>query len=322
MTTLKATEENIKKAAEIIRKGGLVSFPTETVYGLGADAMNPIAAAKIFEAKERPFFDPLIVHVCKASMVEAVTSDIPELARQLMSEFWPGPLTLVLPKGDNVPDIITSGLSTVAVRMPHHETALKLIETSGTPIAAPSANKFSCLSPTEAKHVENQLGERIDMILDGGQCHIGVESTIVKVDEKGITLLRPGGISIEDIESRTGIKVSLRKNEDTTEAPGQLPFHYSPGKKLIIKDIIEEINNSWSYLFFKKPGKLTLNENCRVLSADGDMEEAAANLFSFLHELDANNTEMIIAEKIPMEGLGRAIMDRLMKASKKYDSHH
>ncbi len=318
MTTLMATDDNIRKAAQIIKSGGLVSFPTETVYGLGADALNPIAAAKIFEAKERPFFDPLIVHVAEISMVRELAGEISPLAEKLMKKYWPGPLTLVLPKSGIVPDIITSGLETVAIRMPDHETALKLIRYSGKPIAAPSANRFSCLSPTDAKHVETQLGGRIDMILDGGSTAVGVESTIVKVEGDSIILLRPGGISVEEIESFTHAKIITNHDSGNTEAPGQLPFHYSPGKPLRIIDRIESVSEKKGYLFFKNGESPCRSENCRVLSPDGNLEEAAANLFSMLHELDTMDIDEIICEEVPCTGLGRAIMDRLGKASKKH----
>ena len=232
MTIYEPTGENIEKAASIIRGGGIVSFPTETVYGLGADAMNPIAAAKIFEAKERPFFDPLIVHISDSSMLSLLTDEADSLTEKLMERFWPGPLTLVFDKKDTVPDIITSGLPTVAVRMPSHPTALDLIRAAGTPIAAPSANRFGCLSPTSAEHVEGQIGKSLEMILDGGNCHIGIESTIVRIMDGEIFLLRPGGIAVEDIENHLKVKVKSTVHGEIPQAPGQLPYHYSPEKQV------------------------------------------------------------------------------------------
>ncbi len=325
MTVLKANDENIKRAAETIRNGGLVAFPTETVYGLGADALNPKSVAMIFQAKERPFFDPLIVHVSNSQMAEKLFREKNELAERLMKRFWPGPLTLVLPKSSRIPEIITSGLNTVALRMPNNETALKLIDYSQSPIAAPSANRFSCLSPTEADHVNRQLGEKIDIILDGGACSIGIESTIVKPQNNKIVVLRPGGIPVNLLEEVAPTELAygnLKDNKQDPESPGQLPFHYSPTKQLIIEESIKEIKPKTGYLFFQEPKNLKTNSHCRILSPKGDTVEAATNLFSFLHQLDAMDIEKIIAQTIPKEGLGIAIMDRLTKASKKYEIHN
>lgn len=318
MKIVKATEDNIKISAEIIKKGGLVAFPTETVYGLGADALNPVAAAGIFEAKKRPFFDPLIVHIAELQEVERVARVIRPKVLRLMERFWPGPLTIVLEKHNIVPDIITSGLSTVAVRMPVHPAARELIKAAGTPIAAPSANRFGCLSPTTAEHVLNQLGGAVDIILDGGPCAIGIESTIVKIMNGRIYLLRPGGTSAEEIEDFTGETLIPGQYMEKPEAPGQLPYHYSPEKQVILVDKITDTDERSAYLFFKKP-EISYPENrSRILSPAGDPREAAANLFSHLHWLDSLDTERIYAERVEGAGLGVAIMDRLKKASMKY----
>lgn len=309
--------KSIDEAALIINNGGLVAFPTETVYGLGADALNPAAAAGIFEAKKRPLFDPLIVHVSGQEMLESVVEFIPPAAEKLMERFWPGPLTIVFQKKSSIPEIITSGLNTVAVRMPAHEAALRLIKIAGTPVAAPSANRFGRLSPTTAWHVSDQLGDDVDMILDGGPCKVGVESTIVKFDSESIVLLRPGGVSREELEDTAGVKISSAASA-TGEAPGALPSHYAPVSQLVIVDLIDEKLASEpgaASLFFRKPAFDYDVSRSVVLSENGSLPGAAVNLFSALHRLDSLNPERIYAEKVPEHGLGLAIMDRLRKAS-------
>ncbi|HNX23109.1 MAG TPA: L-threonylcarbamoyladenylate synthase [Spirochaetota bacterium] len=318
MKIVKATEDNIKISAEIIKNGGLVAFPTETVYGLGADAMNPVAAASIFEAKKRPFFDPLIVHIAELSEVERVARNVEPKSLKLMERFWPGPLTIVLEKKDIVPDIVTSGFATVAVRMPVHPAARELIRVAGTPIAAPSANRFGCLSPTTAEHVYDQLGDAVDIILDGGPCSIGIESTIIKLLNNRIYLLRPGGTAPEEIEEFTGETLLTEHPKDKPEVPGQLPYHYSPEKQVILLDKITHIEDRCGYLFFRKPDISFPVEFSGILSEKGDLREAAANLFSNLHRLDTLDIDRIYAERVDGSGLGIAIMDRLKKASMKY----
>lgn len=318
MKIVKATDENIRISAEIIRSGGLVAFPTETVYGLGADALNPVAAAAIFEAKKRPFFDPLIVHIAELSEVERIAQNVESKVLKLMEKFWPGPLTIVLEKKETVPDIITSGFPTVAVRMPVHPAARGLIRAAGTPIAAPSANRFGCLSPTTAEHVYNQLGESVDIILDGGPCTIGIESTIIKLLNNRIYLLRPGGIAPDEIEDFTGETLLTEHPKEKPEVPGQLPYHYSPEKQVILADKISRFEARSGYLFFKKPDFTYPENRTRILSETGDIREAAANLFSHLHWLDMLDIDKIYAERVEGAGLGIAIMDRLKKASMKY----
>ncbi|MCP4136903.1 MAG: threonylcarbamoyl-AMP synthase [bacterium] len=314
------TDENIEKAAAIIRSGGLVSFPTETVYGLGSDAFNPVAVTKIFEAKERPFFDPLIVHIAEMAQLEELTPEISQTVKNIADKFWPGPLTIVVPKSDKVPQIVTSGLETVAVRMPKHEVAHKLIQRSGTAITAPSANPFGYLSPTRALHVQNQLGNRVDMILDGGDCEVGVESTIVKIEQDRNLLLRPGGIAVEELEKILGtIERSVTPGE-RPNAPGQLPWHYSPATPLKIVDKIDHMyltEKNAGFLLFKSPAIDFPRERTEILSPQGEIHEAAANLFSSLHRLDSLNLAVLYAEAIPETGLGLAIMDRLRKASQR-----
>lgn len=321
MKILEATEQNISIAAEVIKTGGLAAFPTETVYGLGADGLNPIAVAKIFEAKNRPAFNPLILHVANYNQLEKICLLNNKKIELLITEFWPGPLTLVLPKKNIVPDIVTSGNNTVAVRMPDHPVALSLITKTDRPIAAPSANKFGELSPTTSKHVQKQLGKEVDIILDGGACRVGVESTILEITENEIIILRPGGLPVEEIEEVAG-KVSLKKNNlSKPNSPGQLPFHYSPKipLKILSEKVLEELNG-------KKVGALLFSRNnydfefdvVKILSEKKDLHEAAANLFSYLHELENSGVDFIVAERVEETGLGKAIMDRLIRASNKY----
>ncbi len=313
---VKATEENIKLAGSIIKKGGLVAFPTETVYGLGANALNPYAVAKIFEVKNRPTFDPLIVHISKIEWIEKLTKEIDERAFKLIDKFWPGPLTLVLPKSQIVPDIVTAGLPTVAIRMPSHPVALALIESSETPISAPSANRFGYISPTTAEHVEKQLGDKIDLILDGGKCPIGVESTVLSLIDDEPTVLRPGGLPVEEIEKVIG-KVKIQTKSEKPLSPGQLPKHYSPRAHVKIFKSLDEIkgNENIGILLFKKLDIDIKAKHIEVLSETGDLVEAAGNLFSALHRLDEANVDIIYAQEVPEVGLGLAIMDRLRKAS-------
>ena len=318
MNVFRATPRKIKEAGEIIKNGGLVAFPTETVYGLGADAMNSAAVAAIFEIKKRPHFDPLIVHIQSIGQLEELAAKIPSMAFLLIEKFWPGPLTLVLKKRKAVPDLVTSGLPTVAVRMPHHPVALKLIKYAGTPIAAPSANPFNYLSPTRAEHVWDQLGDHVDMILDGGACQVGVESTVLDLSGKQPTLLRPGGLDLKDIESIIG-RVKVISKAKRPHSPGQMSFHYAPHAKLrlirrgpyVIPD-----GKRIGYLAFDDFSSRDF-EKIEILSKQGNLREAAARLFECLHCLDRLNLDEIWAEEVPKIGLGLAIMDRLKKAAAK-----
>lgn len=317
----KASSENIKKAAEDIKSGEIVAFPTETVYGLGADGLNPTAVAKIFEAKNRPSFNPLILHIASTNQLYDLVNINSEKVEKLVAAFWPGPLTLVLPKKEIVPEIVTAGNQTVAVRMPKHPVAIELIKESGKPIAAPSANTFGFLSPTTAKHVEKQLGNKVGFILDGGKSSVGVESTIVEVCEDEINLLRPGGITIEMIEEVCG-KVEVKQpNLNNPSSPGQLLHHYAP--KVPIK-FLNEVNEKeikekkLAGLFFTENITSLKFEHVEILSPSGKLHEAAANLFRHLHLLESMNVDLIIVEPVKEEGLGITIMDRLRKATNRY----
>ena len=319
------TEKNIGFLARILKQGGLVAVPTETVYGLAADALNAKACRHIFEPKGRPTNDPLIVHVYSVSDLEKIAETNPLVAK-LAKAFWPGPLTLVLPKKPCVPAIVTSELPSVAVRIPSHPTFRKLLKKSGLALAAPSANPFGYVSPTTSEHVLNNLGNKIRYILEGGASKVGVESTIL--DLRNIskpTILRPGGITKKAIElvlkkkiGRVLKKTSSHKNH---VAPGLLTNHYSPHTPLILKNRLtlssartSSPNEAW--LFIKKPkGKLT--KNSFYLSKSGDLKETARHLFSKLRALDSGTWSRIYVEKAPGNGLALAINDRLARAAAK-----
>lgn len=311
---------SILKAVHLLKNGELVAFPTETVYGLGADAFNPYAVAKIFEVKGRPKFDPLIVHIDNKEWLSEIAIEIPESARKLIDRFWPGPMTLILKKSDIIPDIVTSGLPTVGIRFPSHPVAKKLIEALGRPIAAPSANPFGYISPTKALHVAHMLKNRIKLVLDGGSSVYGIESTIISFQNEHTFINRHGAISLEEIKEITGEVKSKEAPLDKCESPGMLPYHYSPLTPLKIIDSTEEIEKESSgFLAFRRPVKPVLSKYVKILSESGDLREAASNFFSYLIELDQKGVEIIYAEKVPEKGLGRAIMERLKKASKKYN---
>jgi L-threonylcarbamoyladenylate synthase len=318
-------------AVELLRKGDLVALPTETVYGLAAKALNPIAVAKIFEAKERPRFDPLIVHLPNREWLKRI-SDLPAgdrpLILKLADKFWPGPFTMVLPKREIVPDIVTAGLDTVAVRLSAHHVFAEIVGELDEPLAAPSANRFGRVSPTTAQHVLDELEERIPLIVDAGPTEHGIESTIVAIRDGRIAVLRRGPITDEQLSEFADI-VSVTGTQRIS-APGQLPSHYTPTTPLRLIDKAEAFPPqknqrvgllAWSGAF-PIPRSPQLETRCseafaavRNLSDRGDLREAAANLFRYLHELDALGLDLIVAERVPSRGLGAAIMDRLERAS-------
>lgn len=314
-----STVENIAKAAQAIKEGKLVSFPTETVYGLGGNSLDPQAVARIFEVKARPSFDPLITHIADLEMLDRIADIKNQRTFDIIEKFWPGSLTLIVPKKEIVPAIVTSGLETMAVRMPDHPTALKLIKESTGAVAAPSANPFGYLSPTTAEHVDELLGDKIEMVLDGGTCKVGVESTVLDLTGEDPIILRPGGIALETLLAHIpDVQVYNRATASPT-APGQLKMHYSPTKPLRIVDSISEVSQreQAGVLLFKE-GVDTQGFKVReVLSEKGDPVEAAARLFVALHNLDKEDINVIYAERIPEHGLGRAVMDRIFKASEK-----
>ncbi len=306
--------KEIKTAAKFIRDGRLVGFPTETVYGLGANALDPIAVAKIFEFKERPSFDPLIVHIADLQDLEELVLKHDERVYKLAEKFWPGPLTMILPKSSKIPDIVTSGLSTVGIRMPGNEIARELIRTSNCPVAAPSANKFGRISPTTAAHVRKQLPE-IDFILDGGKTKVGIESTIIRLTDIGFQILRNGVITQEEIE--TIIPFDGKSMVEKSSAPGMMKSHYSPEKKLVITDKNVPLNIDKSkagLISFSGELEKGYKKVIRV-SENNDLKDYAANIFEAMHAFeDDNDIDIIIAEAVPETGVGKAIMDRLRKA--------
>ena len=307
-------------AASVLKLGGLVALPTETVYGLGANALDARAVARIFAAKERPFFDPLIVHLADASWWPRVVLDFPPVAERLAKQFWPGPLTLVLPKNAAIPDIVTAGMPSVAVRVPDHPLTREVLRLADVPVAAPSANPFGRLSPTTAEHVRQQLGDRVDLILDGGPCRVGVESTILQFHGDEVVCLRPGGVPLEEIECLIGPVGRLTdwdSDEERPAAPGMLASHYAPRTKLIVVDEIHVAPPSArTGLLVLKPTDRALGyELVEVLSRNGDLIEAASNFFQALHRLDQAGLDVIHATPFPETGLGLALNDRLKRAA-------
>ncbi|MBM3988165.1 MAG: threonylcarbamoyl-AMP synthase [Planctomycetes bacterium] len=309
---------DLERAAAHLRAGELVAIPTETVYGLAANALDADASLRIFEAKERPAFDPLIVHVrSRAQALELCETPSAE-ALALMDAFWPGPLTLVLTKRAAIPDMVTSGLDTVALRQPAHPLTAELLARLSFPLAAPSANLFGRTSPTTAQHVAEQLGDRIAYILDGGTCAVGVESTILGWEERRLVLYRPGGTPLEAIERIFG-HVGAAQRRVLPAAPGMLAAHYAPRTPLELREL-GELDARLAGLAGRRVAVLAFDRArpahaCRVLSARGDPAEAAHRLFSSLRELDASGADLILAEPVPEVGLGRAINDRLRRAA-------
>lgn len=310
-------ESAIALAVSLLQEGKTVAIPTETVYGLAANALNPDAVLSIFETKNRPHFDPLIVHVASVAQAQALTQEVTARALQLMDAFWPGPLTIVLRKKEIVPHIVTSGMDTVGLRMPAHPLTLELLSQLDFPLAAPSANPFGYISPTSAAHVAEQLGDRIQCILDGGECSVGVESTIIDCTTDVPRILRLGGLSVEAIEEVIGPVVVNAISTSSPQAPGMLHSHYAPRKELLLGNIHELLHDygpDVSILSFRD--SYHNYRNIR-LSESGDLHEAARNLFSAMRKLDADSHGKIIAEYVPDYGLGRAINDRLKRASYK-----
>lgn len=308
---------DIDKAAALLKQGELVAVPTETVYGLAGNAFDVEVVAKIFAVKNRPQFDPLIVHVPSLLAAEKYVSEIPKKAERLAQLFWPGPLTILLQKKDElIPALVTAGLNTVGVRSPDHPLTRKLLSTLPFPLAAPSANPFGYVSPTSPQHVNDQLGDKISYILDGGVCEIGIESTIVGFENNQVVVYRLGGLSLERIEAVVGKVEVMAHSTSNPKSPGQLKSHYSPGKKLIIgkiEDLLQEYPaHDAGILTFIKDYNSPYQ---RILSPGGNPEEAAKNLFLFLREFDAMPVDVILAELLPEEGLGRAINDRLTRAA-------
>jgi len=310
---------DIEIAKQLLEQGELVAIPTETVYGLAGNALNETAVLEIFKVKNRPQFDPLIVHVSSLAKARDLVDYFPEKAEKLANEFWPGPLTLLLKKQAHIPDLVTSGLDHVAVRCPNHQLTLSLLEQLSFPLAAPSANPFGYISPTRPEHVNDQLGDKINYILDGGECQVGIESTIVGFENGEPVIYRLGGLSVEKIENAVG-KVSVQLNTSSNpQAPGQLKSHYAPKKKMKLGNMNELIAHYGTHrvgvLSFQKQVEGVDASNQIVLSANGNVEEAAHQLFASLRALDKKDVDILLAEEVPGVGLGRAINDRLRRAA-------
>ncbi len=330
----------IERAAKLLHDGELVVFPTETVYGLGADAFQPAALERIFAAKGRPLSDPLIVHIADEHELELLTTTIPTVAKRLAHEFWPGPLTLILPRGPRVPLLVTAGLETVAIRMPRHPVALALISALGSPIAAPSANRFMHISPTTADHVYSDLSGKVPLILDSGPCEIGVESTVLDLCSDEPRILRPGGISLEALRTILPdlqppiqrIRVDEVEEILAKKAPGQLLTHYAPGVPLLLFDgTIEEMHTSMlaeierRYARGEHVGILVAEEDIPTFQdsnalvyapgSEDNLVQVAANLFAGLRSLEEAHVQVILCRNFGEQGLGLAIRDRLLKAA-------
>lgn len=329
----------IERAASLLKEGQVIVFPTETVYGLGGDAMQPQALERIFAAKERPYSDPLIVHIADVEALETLVTTVPEPAKILANSFWPGPLTIILPASSRVPSLVTAGLATVAVRMPRHPVALALIRATGSPIAAPSANRFMHVSPTTAQHAQADLDGRVPLILDGGPCEIGVESTVLDLCSDVPTILRPGGVSLEALQHVLPEVVysspSSKQHHDEhlpQSAPGQLLKHYAPSVPTLLFEGSERAMDSAMLAEIRR--RQTLGERVGVLIADEDIptfaitgariytlgdshetEQIATRLFAGLRTLEEAGVQSILCRSFSEQGLGLAIRDRLRKAA-------
>lgn len=307
---------DIEKARSLLEAGELVAIPTETVYGLAGNALNVEAVSRIFSVKNRPEFNPLIVHVPTLEAAANYLEDIPEKARSLAAKFWPGPLTLVLKKKAIIPDLVTAGLDTVGIRCPDHILTRDLLERLSFPLAAPSANPFGYVSPTTPEHVNEQLGDKIPYILDGGPCTVGIESTIVGFKDDSAIIYRLGGLAREDIEREIGPVDIQTFSSAKPNAPGQLKSHYAPSKKIVLGNLEDLLGQYPAHCTAILSYQTDFNSPYQfILSPSGNLEEAAQNLFTGLRKLDKLPVNIILAEMVPDTGLGRAINDRLRRAS-------
>ena len=308
--------KDINKARQLLEQGELIGIPTETVYGLAGNALNLSAVAKIFHVKERPAFDPLIIHIPDFDHAEKYAQEIPDQAIVLAQRFWPGPLTLLLKRKPIIEDLVTSGLDTVGLRCPDHPLTNKLLKSLDFPLAAPSANPFGYISPTKPEHVNDQLGNKIQYILDGGPCDVGIESTIIGFESGEPFVYRVGGLSLEKIESVIGKVQHQTTSSSNPKAPGQLLSHYAPLKKVItgnLNSLLQKHStDSFAVLAFQQNLRQKYQ---RILSPAGNLEEAAKHFFSYMRELDKMPVDLILAEFVPDTGVGRAINDRLKRAS-------
>lgn len=307
---------SIDKAARILRRGGLVAFPTETVYGLGANALDAKAVRRIFKVKGRPPRNPLIVHVASVRQVESLVSRLPGEAKRLMRRFWPGPLTIVLPKSPRVPKVTTAGLTTVAIRMPNHPLARKLLRRAGVPVAAPSANRSGRPSPTTAQHVIDDLGDRVDLVLEGGPTKYGLESTVVDLSRRPPVLLRPGAITAEQLSRVLGVRV--QRAPRSRRSPGMRYRHYAPrtplrfGTASKIRALLRRTKKRVGLILTRSRGF----RGARTVALGPQPEKVARRLYGAMRELDKRGLDLIVVETVPERGMGAAVMDRLRKAGR------
>lgn len=306
---------NLAYATEALCKGQLVGIPTETVYGLAANALDARAVARIFEAKKRPAFDPLIVHVADMAEAQKYCSHLPDLAFRLAEKFSPGPLTYILPKNPLIPDLVSSGHPTVGIRIPYHPLTLALLRQLDFPLAAPSANPFGYVSPTTARHVLDQLGPSVAYVLDGGPCQVGLESTIIDLSGTEPRVLRLGGLSLELLEDAVGHQLAVQTSSSNPKAPGMLVKHYAPGVTLRWEDDLPaQVPVKTGLLRFSSPHPDFPANRQWILSPSGDLAEAASRLFAVLRDIDREQPDLVLVEHFPETGLGRAINDRLKRA--------
>lgn len=314
--------KDIETAAALLENNKVIAIPTETVYGLAGNALNPSVVNKIYEIKKRPLTNPLIIHLSDTTQLNKYVKNIPAIAEKLAETFWPGAITLLLPKKDIIPDSVTSGLPNVAVRIPSHPVAIQLLRKISFPLAAPSANPFGYISPTSANNVKKMLFGKIFYILDGGCCTKGIESTIVGFDGDTPIIYRVGAISPEAIKKIVGKVEIHNKHTEKPISSGMLPSHYAPNTSLYLTNNIEELlkvfpRNGTGILAFKNISPVIAEKNQKILSASGNLDEAAHNLYKALHQLDNLKLDRIIAERVPNVGIGIAINDRLERAANK-----
>lgn len=313
---------DINLAKKTLNSDKIIAIPTETVYGLAGNAYSKQAISKIFALKERPLYNPLIVHIKSADFLPNVAAEIPDIAQKLANEFWPGPLTLVLKKQAIIPDIVTAGKDTVAVRVPNHPITLQLLAQLEFPLAAPSANPFGSISPTSAQHVYNYFGANLDVILDGSNCEKGIESTIIGFENNQPIVYRLGSLSIEQITDKIGNVLMNTHNDIAPSAPGMLSRHYAPLTDTYLTNDVKKLlsvypNKRIGILLFQNPINHPFVAHQEILSNSGDLKEAARNLYAAMHRLDKLNLDLIITEEFPNIGLGKTINDKLQRATKK-----
>jgi L-threonylcarbamoyladenylate synthase len=313
----------IHLAETILKNNGIIGFPTETVYGLAGSAFSDKAIHSIFQLKKRPHNNPLIVHIGSVHQLEGIVREIPPKANVLINQFWPGPLTLLLKKSSKISDLVTAGQDTVAIRMPSHPLALELLNSIDFPVVAPSANPYQSISPTMPKHVDSYFGAKIPLILDGGPCSKGIESTIVGFEGDQVIVYRLGAITLEDLESCVGTVLENNKSHEKIKSPGMAKKHYSPKTPLLCSsfirnDIQKYVSKKIAVVYFDDLDGLESNEGIDCYSFQGDLQYASANLYGLLHDLDSRNYDIIIIEKFPDLGLGKTLNDRIERASFKH----